>query len=258
MENFYVYVFLDQRYSGNWNYHDIEFKFKPFYVGIGVKYRMTAHFTPYNLNKKSIKNNIVKSILNELNEYPIYYKIFNNLSKEEAINIEIDMIKYFGKIKNNSGILSNLTDGGEGIRNYNHSVTYVNSLKKKIYQYDLNGEFIKEWESLKSVMNEFKCNGGGGFRLSINTGCHCKGYLWSYDKKETLPKHIGLKKSRHQYKIFQKEELVMTFNEKSEIYDFFKTTNISFGNISSCCNGTIKTYLGYVWKKELKLNNLND
>lgn len=45
---------------------------------------MTAHFTPYNLNKKSIKNNIIKSIWNSLNENPVYYKIFKNLNVDDA------------------------------------------------------------------------------------------------------------------------------------------------------------------------------
>ena len=89
---FYVYVLLDQRTSGIWSYNDISFKNKPFYVGIGKGYRMTAHFTPYNLKKKSIKNNIINSIWNSINDYPIYYKIYKNLNIEDAMKIEVDFI----------------------------------------------------------------------------------------------------------------------------------------------------------------------
>jgi hypothetical protein len=40
--------------------------------------------------------------------------LHENLSKEEACLLEIQTIKIFGRLNNRTGILSNLTDGGEG------------------------------------------------------------------------------------------------------------------------------------------------
>jgi hypothetical protein len=251
MKKFYVYVFLDQRISGNWNYKNIEFNFKPFYVGIGTRYRMTSHFTPYSLNKKSIKNNIIKSIYDNTGEYPLFYKIFTSLNKNDAISIEIDMIKHFGKIKDGSGILSNLTDGGDGISGFKHSDDYKNSLKKKLFQYNLNGEFIKEWESVKSIVDYYDLGGGNGLRYSIKSGTQCKGFLWSDIKLDNLNIYKGHKISQNIYYIYKDDVLIKTFNNKDEIINYFGD-NVSFGNISSCCNGKLKTYLSYVWRKELK------
>lgn len=242
---FYVYVMLDQRKIGRWNYKNIEFEYQPFYVGVGSKYRMTAHFTPYNLQKNSLKNNIIKSIYKDLNEYPVYYKIYTGITREMACEIEVDVIKHFGKIINGNGILSNVVDGGEGANGLIHSDEYKNSLKKRIFQYSLDGEFIKEWDCLKRAVEYFGTNGGSGFRDSINKGNQCKGYLWSYEKVDKLPKHVGFK-YLHNYYMITKDDFTKVFKTKEEIDEFFGK-KVYHGNISSCCNGKLKTYLGYKW-----------
>lgn len=247
---FYIYVMLDQRKPGEWIYKNLVFDYQPFYVGVGRDYRMTAHFTPTNLKKKNIKNNIINSIKQELNDYPIYYKIYNNLSKEKALKIEIDFIKYFGKIKDKTGILSNLTSGGDGIYGFKHSDDYKNSLKKKLYQYDLEGNYVNEWESLKSVIKFFNLSGGNGIRKSINEGFHCKKFLWSHEKLTKLPKHKGKGINKFNYTIV-KDNFTKTFSSNDEIRIFFNK-KVNFGNVTSCCNGKIKTYLGYKWYKTKK------
>jgi len=249
---FYVYIMLDQRKKGIWKYDNLIFNNKPFYIGIGKKYRMTAHFTPYNLKNKSIKNNIINSIFNELNEYPIYYKIYSGLTYDEAIKKETDIIQHFGKIKDDTGILSNLTDGGDGISGFNHKEKYKQSLQKKVYQYNLNGEFIKEWKSLKSVIEYYGMSGGGGIRLSTKTNAHCYGFLWSYIKKDKLKKHKSKNTPKYVYSIYLKDKLIRVFKNYQEMDDFFGK-KISRGNVSMCCKGKIKSYLGYVWVKD-KIN----
>jgi hypothetical protein len=45
----------------------------------------------------------------------------NNLTEEEAFKHEIYMIAVLGRIDLGTGILRNLTDGGEGVSGYRHS-----------------------------------------------------------------------------------------------------------------------------------------
>lgn len=245
--DYYVYVMLDQREKGLWEFNDVKFYHKPFYIGIGIDYRITAHFTPFNLSKKSIKNNIIKSISNSLDELPIFYKIFENLSVDNANCIEVNLIKHFGKIKDKSGILSNLTDGGDGTSGYNHTEEYKETLRKKVYQYNIDGVFIKKWNSLKEVIDFYKISGGHGIRKSIKDGIHCKGCLWSYEYKDKLIPHLK-KQFKYKYTIV-KDNFKMTFNNKQEIDNFFNRKT-SPGNISSCCNNKLQNYLGYKWIKE--------
>ena len=57
------------------------------------------------------------------------------------------------------------------------------SLSKKVYQYTLDGEFVKEWESIN------ECARNGFNQGNISSCCRGerkthKGYKWSYEKKE--------------------------------------------------------------------------
>ena len=43
--------------------------------------------------------------------------MLEDLNKEEAIKKEIEFIKLYGRINLKTGVLANLTDGGEGSQN---------------------------------------------------------------------------------------------------------------------------------------------
>jgi hypothetical protein len=78
---------------------------KIFYVGISKDLKR-----PYAIGK--YRNNIWNKIVSKTN-YDIEI-IANNISYEDAIELEIFLISIYGKIYNKTGCLSNLTDGGEG------------------------------------------------------------------------------------------------------------------------------------------------
>jgi len=50
-------------------------------------------------------------------------------------------------------------------------------LRKKILQYDLNGNFIKEWESITKATKELKCDISGFLRGRYK---HSGGFIWKY------------------------------------------------------------------------------
>lgn len=76
---------------------------KVFYIGIGNSKR------PYVKNTRS---DFWKNITNKT-KYEVQI-LKSNLTKEEAIELEKILISYYGRINNKTGILCNLTDGGEG------------------------------------------------------------------------------------------------------------------------------------------------
>lgn len=45
MKKFYIYVYLDPRKIGNYNYFDYKFDYEPFYVGKGSNDRYKEHLT---------------------------------------------------------------------------------------------------------------------------------------------------------------------------------------------------------------------
>lgn len=82
---------------------------EPFYIGIG------SDLNFYRANKFSERNEIWERIKNKTE---ILVEILhNNIEWEEACEIEIQLIKKYGRINNKTGILSNMTDGGEGTLN---------------------------------------------------------------------------------------------------------------------------------------------
>ena len=68
----------------------------------------------------------------------------DNLTEKEAKEIEIYLIEKYGRIINKSGILCNISAGGEGRFK-------DNSNNKKIYVYNLQGILIKSFESCKAA-----------------------------------------------------------------------------------------------------------
>ena len=84
---------------------------KVFYVGIGNDYR------PYNQHNRN------KWWYNIINKTDYIVEILaKNLTLDDAKELEILLIKEYGRKDINSGILTNLTDGGEGNQGWSPSI----------------------------------------------------------------------------------------------------------------------------------------
>jgi hypothetical protein len=190
----YIYIILDITSPGEWVYNDKKFNYKPIYVGMGSGDRYKRHLTTklHKCETNYTKQKLIK-ILIESGNTPLSIKIFVNITRDEAKVIEKDIIKHFGKLIDNSGILTNITDGGEETPCNSMGVNNIHS--KKVYQYSLNGDFIKEWDGLREVGRIINKNSN-----TIGDCCRGKtktahGYQWSYESKEMYPVVAGENKS---------------------------------------------------------------
>lgn len=122
---YYVYIYLDPRKSGNYSYTDPEtgevfkFYYEPFYVGMGKGKRWKTHLSEAKFQRKIISNrhkcNIINKIKRETGNDPIILKLYENISLQKAKDIEILYIKIIGRVNLHNGSLVNLTNGGDGV-----------------------------------------------------------------------------------------------------------------------------------------------
>lgn len=85
-----------------------------FYIGKGKNNRKFDHLKEAKTTKNSHKLNKIRSILSN-NLMPVINVIQDCLSNEEAIALEKELIKKYGRRDIGTGILTNGTDGGDGV-----------------------------------------------------------------------------------------------------------------------------------------------
>jgi len=145
---YYLYVYLNPlKLNENEN---LPFKHEAFYVGRGKGNRYKAHLQKYRLKKDNIKNKLIKEILsNNLEPEIIIYE--SGLTFTESNNLERELIKEIGRIVDNSGTLTNITSGGQGIEGFKMSDETINKVKRTLTK---NGFYKKLSESMKGDKNQ--------------------------------------------------------------------------------------------------------
>lgn len=118
----------------------------------------------------------------------------------------------------------------------------------KVYQYDLNGKFIKEFNSIKDAIKELSIKNG-----SLISAC-CKGkkksaygYMWRYYKIEYIEEY---KSQRIQKNIIQYDKNNNAINTYFGFMQAEKSTGIPHSNILKCCEGERISAGGFIWRYE--------
>ena len=121
-----------------------------------------------------------------------------------------------------------------------------NKQKIQINQYDLDGNFIKTWDSLTDASNYLNGNTGHIAKCCKRKIPIYKGYQWRYKNDcDDISKYVfvGTSKKINKYSLD---------GEFIEMYDSCtiasQQNNISMGSISGCCNKHHKTAGGYIWR----------
>jgi hypothetical protein len=113
----------------------------PFYIGIGKSIDR-----PYN---KKDRSTFWKSIINKT-AYDIEI-LFDNLTKEQAIEKEIEFIKLYGRVDLKTGSLCNMTCGGEGTSVLNDDLEW---LRRRRIKETLTGRKASEESKLKNCLSK--------------------------------------------------------------------------------------------------------
>jgi len=250
MSKFYVYFLIDP--STN----------EPFYVGKGCNNRDKQHLKEAKKPQKQWSNSLKCRRINTihaLGHSVIITRLVQNLNEEEAYKIESQYIAEYGRIINNSGILTNISSEDRiSPRFY-----------KKVDQYDLNGQYITTFDSVQEaalavnvtpntvsgvingrIYKNKTMRTAGGFKW-----CHHNSVLDEYDRYDNV------------YRKKWKKVCQYTLTGKLiAIYDSAKQAGAETGacvhRISSCCHkNRIKSVSGFCWafeNEEPRLPSLSD
>jgi len=140
---FYSYIYLDPRNN------------EPFYVGKGKGDRAYVHL-------KRCRNPMLANKINKLKTFniePLIGKLQTS-TEEYAFMLEQGLIKLLGRKNNNTGVLCNLTDGGEGTANILRSEEHNQKVSQKLKGI-IRGPLSEDHKARMSATKKLKPSGTG-------------------------------------------------------------------------------------------------
>jgi hypothetical protein len=217
-------------------------KNQPFYIGIGTD-------LTYKRAKEKSRRNIIWNRIANKTDIDIEI-LFDGLSFEEAKIKEIEFIKLYGRIDTNTGILSNMTDGGDGTINKIYTKEYREKLsiaaKKRQPQPQL--QKIIDYRKTKFEFTPEIRN-----KLSI---AH-KGKKLNTKQIELLKQRTGDKNPMFGKRNYNYLGLVYAYKDGKFIGSYegihkaAKELNVQATKISAVINGKRKTTKGFIFKRNL-------
>jgi len=120
----------------------------------------------------------------------------------------------------------------------------MNTHKKAVYQMDMDGNIIKEFESIKQASDQT-----GIHNRSINPTCKGRrhqagGYRWRYVSDENWQPQDN-RKSKRVEQLTIKDEFICLFKDANEAAE---EVDCSPSSIRSACTGSTKTLKGFHWR----------
>lgn len=226
----------------------------PFYIGKGKGNRKYHHWW----RRKHHSNNLLRAILQEcddLCQLPIIKDLYVSEDEQDVLKKEVETIKLIGRLDLGTGSLCNKTTGGEGFGNTGTKWSPTQRQKNQEYkknnptgqsydQYDLNGNFIKQFVtsmelreagfSGPQIMRIRKCVKGEGFSAS--------GFRWSYHGTSLPNVKKGIPVNQLDKKTKQVISTFVTIGEAA------RQTNTWESDIARCVRGEQKSAGGFIWQ----------
>lgn len=242
-------------------------KNEPFYIGKGVGYvpnkedRFVPYYTFYKRAHDKNKRSAVWRNITAKTNYEVEI-IFETKNKNEIDYKEKEFIKLYGKKMDNTGILCNLTDGGDGISEHGEafyrsveirkekgvykSIGDVNS--RPVYVYSLDGFFIKKIRSKKDISKIFGGDKSVVFDSIKKKRSYCGYFLSNTYFKDGINHNdyrFGNSKGMSILQINKIGEVINVFNSKTEAAKYIGAKTVASIDIS---NRKRTMNFGYYWR----------
>lgn len=183
--------------------------------------------------------------------------LYDNLTQEEANELEIKTIKELNTLDDNYGY--NMCIGGDGASNAN--------LMLPVVQFDLNFHYIARYNSLHDAERNANID-----KSHISSNCKHKtrqagGYIWLFEEdylsgnynKEELLAWVYEEFEHPNAKSVVQCDIQMNYLATYKNISFAsKTTGIHRNCINDNCTGRLKTSGNYIWMYEDEYNRIKD
>ena len=170
--------------------------------------------------------------------------ILNNLTEKEACELEKQYIRKDRTNLREYGY--NLASGGidEMIGKTNpHAIT--------IYQYTLNGYFLKRWDCIKDAGLSIGVENAANISRALTSKSHqAYGFLWTTFYSDKIEPY---KKRKQIIQYTTDGEFINLYNNSSSI----DNSKFNINKIHECCRHNISSYKGFIWLYEEEKNYIS-
>lgn len=161
MENerkYYIYAYLDisKKVEKTYSNLGLSFLYEPFYIGKGKGDRYISHFKGHRLKSKTYISNKINHLIS-IDKKPTVVKLYENLTEEEAFELERHLISTIGRHNDKKGPLVNITDGGEGVSGLKHTEESRSKMSLKGEKHPNFGKNLQE-STKEKISEKLKLN----------------------------------------------------------------------------------------------------
>lgn len=199
-------------------------KNEPFYIGVGTGRN-------YKRSRVKSKRTAIWKRIVQKTKYKIEI-ILDKVTWEEACQKEIELIKFYGRIDLGTGVLANLTEGGDGVLGVMKSEETRKKMSKSIKKAMAN--VVQSEQQRIATGNTFRrLNKDAEFTKKRVEGIRKSAYK------------IAAKLSKKVVQFTMSGEVVKVWNSGHQVE---RETDFSRTAIAHCCKGKYKQYRGYKWQ----------
>lgn len=123
--------------------------------------------------------------------------------------------------------------------------------KKSIIQFSLDGEYIKEWNSITDASNYLNISKDNIISCCSGRYKQSGGFIWKYKENyndgDIVKPYVDERYNKRKISIIQLTLDGDFIAEWDGITDAAKELGVNNSNISACCKGRMKSAYGYMW-----------
>lgn len=135
----------------------------------------------------------------------------------------------------------------EWLENPKGKVHHKHNITDTIKQFDLQGNFIREWKSIKEAADRTNTSRTSLTSCLNGRGKTAGGFLWSYAYE--INTNIAPNRSKCRKTVKQLTLDRIFIKEWNSIQEASENLNIKLGSIKNCIKGTQKQAGGYLWER---------